>query len=839
MNHEEDVDLARRLQLIAAAPEPEVPGSLYRFVDSIADGAAADLTEGSLAPIAFMPAVVRERRRPPASQLKRMIGVAAALLLAIAGGSLIVGLQHASPAASPVPAADQWTGLEWHDITATSDGLFIQEASSSSWGAYANVVAFDGSYFATGFGVVSGQIMDAIWTSHDGLVWSRVPGAPYVSWLGVLNGRLVAQGTSALPASWVSWTSTDGINWESHVESFADSESGMGSWVTTSTAALVEVQPYLPLLPFETPAATAISDTSGGVPTFSYIAPTVPYAQPDFYVTTDGVSWRKGTLPTDLQGSQGVQFFSWKDSFVMEATIDDPAGRGYRVDAQGKEIHQADHLWTSHDGQSWTRLDTSAVGIFMSQLQVGSLGLSIPPIGSDGFHSADGNHWTQDEDAISILNNANLGSSATWSVQSDGRHILVTADWDVKFSVSLGDGHWRTLRQGGDIGSLPGGGQAFLLPNGVLYAGGGRLFYGEAVAGRQPTGELHPAATITQAPTPTPVGYTPRPKDTQEPAVSWTGVTGIAKVAGGPAGATSVTRWKNGFIAIANATDPQNGSFTAWSSPDGVSWAKIPDGTFGSHPTAQAAQDGDLVDIATWGGAVQVWSSADGLTWQQAAISGPPIGGRPMAGNSQGVVALMDDPRDTIFSDMGNSMIPDTGIHSLHSVAVSNGQWVVVGQSNGDLPTPAAPAAWWSSDGVAWTPAVVDSAPGECLVQVVAGRDGFIAIGSTDGKIADATSFWTSSDGKSWHRSGTAMGPFPGTASFAGDGNRIVGWGLGASGSVEYWTSQDGQAWTQLKLTGDTTALLSAKNAYVFPVENGVLFTTADGAWYGPATVQK
>src|ERR1035437_1154817 len=126
----------------------------------------------------------------------------------------------------------------------------------------------------------------------------------------------------------------------------------MGSWVTTSTAALVEVQPYLPLLPFETPAATAISDTSGGVPTFSYIAPTVPYAQPDFYVTTDGVSWRKGTLPTDLQGSQGVQFFSWKDSFVMEATIADPAGRGYRVDAQGKEIHQADHLWTSHDGQS-------------------------------------------------------------------------------------------------------------------------------------------------------------------------------------------------------------------------------------------------------------------------------------------------------------------------------------------------------------------------------------------------------------------------------------------------------------------------------------------------------
>ena len=47
MNYEEDLDLARRLQLIAAAPEPEVPGSLYRFVDSIADGATAtDEPEG-------------------------------------------------------------------------------------------------------------------------------------------------------------------------------------------------------------------------------------------------------------------------------------------------------------------------------------------------------------------------------------------------------------------------------------------------------------------------------------------------------------------------------------------------------------------------------------------------------------------------------------------------------------------------------------------------------------------------------------------------------------------------------------------------------------------------
>ena len=48
--------------------------------------------------------------------------------------------------------------------------------------------------------------------------------------------------------------------------------------------------------------------------------------------------------------------------------------------------------------------------------------------------------------------------------------------------MSLGDGHWLRLDQGGDIGSLPGGGQAWLLPTGVLYEGGGRLFFGQANA---------------------------------------------------------------------------------------------------------------------------------------------------------------------------------------------------------------------------------------------------------------------------------------------------------------------------------------------------------------------
>jgi hypothetical protein len=56
VSYEEDVDLARRLQSIAAHPEPQAPDSLYRFADSITDGAAtSDEIDSHVAPLAFMP----------------------------------------------------------------------------------------------------------------------------------------------------------------------------------------------------------------------------------------------------------------------------------------------------------------------------------------------------------------------------------------------------------------------------------------------------------------------------------------------------------------------------------------------------------------------------------------------------------------------------------------------------------------------------------------------------------------------------------------------------------------------------------------------------------------
>ena len=108
----------------------------------------------------------------------------------------------------------------------------------------------------------------------------------------------------------------------------------------------------------------------------------------------------------------------------------------------------------------------------------GLLGLSSPGLmGTEGLHSRDGVTWIADQDqVVSALGGMN-------QALSDGKRVLVVGDWNSEFFVSLGDGHWVRLDQGGDIGSLPGGGQAWLLPTGVLYEGGGRLFFGQAIAG--------------------------------------------------------------------------------------------------------------------------------------------------------------------------------------------------------------------------------------------------------------------------------------------------------------------------------------------------------------------
>jgi hypothetical protein len=462
MNYEEDFDLARRLRRISDDPEPAVPGSLYRYLDRVGELAAVeDVRPTRSISIAVMPQV----RTPGRLHLKVMAGIAAALVVAVAGGVLLAAQRYggpvaaSQPAAASVPAKDLWTGLEWHDITATSSGLFAADPWESGISS-ATVVAWPGGLAATtGSGV---------WTSTDGRAWKQVSGPQYVKFLGAIGGRLLGisdpvgsceeTATGPCMTSGRIWASTNGADWTSELLPFSGSAIGL---TTASGSAVVTVV-----------GATSTDPTGPRV----------------VYVTMDGRNWRQASVPDDMSTSFELRVLSMGAGYMAlgEATLGDEGTLG---------------CWISSDGFTWLRISpalpnhqTLMLGVFKGLLGLASPGL----LGTEGLHSADGLVWVRDQDQVlSGLGGAN-------QLMADGRRILVAGNWNTDFHASLGDGHWQLLEQGGDIGSLPGGGQAWLLPNGVLYAGGGRLFFGQAISGTTIEGTLRPAATITPPPTPRP-----------------------------------------------------------------------------------------------------------------------------------------------------------------------------------------------------------------------------------------------------------------------------------------------------------------------------------------------
>ena len=137
----------------------------------------------------------------------------------------------------------------------------------------------------------------------------------------------------------------------------------------------------------------------------------------------------------------------------------------------------------------------------------------------------------------------------------------------------------------------------------------------------------------------------------------------------------------------------------------------------------------------------------------------------------------------------------------LNDVAVTPDGWVMVGSTGGrDVPasgvmTPngSTGAAWTSSDGVSWQPAVVEGTGEQVeLRSVFVGSGGLVAVGSlTGGKQA---TMWTSVDGTAWTlRDPGADGTNPPVPS-ASDGTTIIAttYRFDDGGGIGWWVSADG-----------------------------------------------
>jgi hypothetical protein len=257
----------------------------------------------------------------------------------------------------------------------------------------------------------------------------------------------------------------------------------------------------------------------------------------------------------------------------------------------------------------------------------------------------------------------------------------------------------------------------------------------------------------------------------------------------------------------------------AWTSTDGLRWARTPDvGAEGTAALAVAAGPAGLVAVGTRGPAAAAWRSTDGLTWQAASLPPLPRGGAAqllaVTGRPGGYIAggwLLGSDRRSAAVIWGSAdgrawtaEAPLTGgaDAQIHGLAADATRAVAVGVSSVGSADRA--VAWVSSNGRDWRPATVEMADGSRMEAVIATPSGWLAVGSRDGSLSAAS--WTSTDGVSWHATPEepALGNGRGSIHMLGvardgSGYVAVGWrdSVG-NGNAVAWISPDGTTWSRL-----------------------------------------
>jgi hypothetical protein len=303
-----------------------------------------------------------------------------------------------------------------------------------------------------------------------------------------------------------------------------------------------------------------------------------------------------------------------------------------------------------------------------------------------------------------------------------------------------------------------------------------------------------------------------------------------------------------GYLALG---DPQSqqGAVPAWVSGDGRTWAPLPGDPFGQVTTIVAAPIADGVVVLATGtdGTGLAWRSTDGLTWTPIAAPGQRnLDPGYVAGSDSGViVAVEGQPAAVEWSVDGASWqtvsMPGGSHARVTGVAVSGDRFVAVGHV---FAVPDEPIAWWSSDGITWNRAQVESRPGEAFVAVQGAADGLVAQSQTIDLVPGSATHWASADrGRTWWIDTIPLGTIQGqegsgnpNGMYAGDGSRLLGYAITAPGRpTEYWVSPGDNSWTHLTLTGDTTEAEGGPDLGLYPLllRDGILFVGPDRAWLG------
>jgi len=202
--------------------------------------------------------------------------------------------------------------------------------------------------------------------------------------------------------------------------------------------------------------------------------------------------------------------------------------------------------------------------------------------------------------------------------------------------------------------------------------------------------------------------------------ITWSRVPHNEAVFGGEASQamTSVTAGGPGLVAV--GYDAHNSSAAVWTSPDGITWSRVPhnEEVFGGAAMSNVAVGGPgLVAVGRDGdpqtnvGNDVMWTSPDGITWSRVPYNEEVFGG------DTGVWLGGDTARIWDVIDVGPGLVA-VGVDVENTAVFENA------------------AVWTSPDGITWSrvphdEAVFGGQPQASIDSVIVGGPGLVAVGES------------------------------------------------------------------------------------------------------------
>lgn len=517
------------------------------------------------------------------------------------------------------------------------------------------------------------HVVPAVWTSPDGLAWSRVAaatGGPFLDGEAIRGVAVGPQGAVAVgtvrtgaETDGMAWFSADGAAWRTvplGSAGFAAPAKQSVNGVTVTAGGFVAV------------GEDANGDRRAAVA----------------WTSGDGITWQRQPPSPDMA--------EFADTDATEGVgADDVAGTGPVVAIGGSGA--ARQLWTSADGQRWAR-DTQFPGE-QGPDRIATDGRAVVAAlgGSRLFFRPAGGTWVEVGTDATVFPTASGGASIFAPVKIGDAVVALGASGNDR-------GTWTSTDRGRSwtFRAPFGTGRPAALASGPLLV----------AAGAAPHGDENVAAIWVSADG----GGSWQRTDTDDPAFSLRRVTQIFGVGtGGP-----------GFVAVGLDYDLHQPIHAhAWYSADARTWKRASEPPAWSGPgdnllsIACPLPDGGVVALGTTTvhGEQDVWAwvSHDGVTWQQATGPGasllagagpqfpdacaPTPSGVLVAGLS-GAGGVVWSTRDGLtWTTVGGPATfapPDADI--LRGIAVDGARFMVTGRANGDLVVFTSP-----DGGVTWT----------------------------------------------------------------------------------------------------------------------------------------